>query len=340
MKYIRKLPTIDELCQDNPLSVEEKNKREKRIIEIQNIISGKDDRKLLIIGPCSADKVESVLEYTLRLAKVSEKVQEKFLIVPRIYTGKPRTTGMGYKGMLHNPAADDEENLMEGVLAARQMHMKVIRETGLFAADEMLYPEEKYYLGDLLAYLAVGARSVEDQGHRMAASDDVIPVGLKNPTAGSKEVLINSIIAAQQPHTLMYRGWEVQTTGNKYAHSILRGFTNKSNKSFANYHYDDLVELYDMCIKSQISNPGVIVDCNHANSSKKYNQQPRIAREVLASCRENSSINTFFKGFMIESYLEDGCQLPGQGVYGKSITDPCLGWEKTERLIYEMADLI
>ncbi len=340
MKYIKKLPEIKELYNDLSLSDNEKEKREYRINEIRNILSGEDSRKLLIIGPCSADREDAVLEYVYRLARIAEELRELFVVIPRIYTSKPRTNGEGYKGMLHNPYGNNDEDLWKGIISARKLHLNVVKECGLYPADEMLYPDEIYYMSDILCYLAVGARSVEDQGHRMLASDDEIPVGLKNPTGGSKIALINSIKATQTPHRLLYRGWEVQTSGNSYSHAILRGFTNKSGQNHPNYHYEDVVELHDMCLKEQIKNPGVIIDCNHANSNKKFDEQPRIAREVIRMCKENRFVNTFMKGLMIESYLEDGSQIVGNGVYGKSITDPCLGWDKTERLLREIAEII
>lgn len=338
MKYIRKLPDALEFREKFPLSEDEKKRRTLRIEEIQNILMGIDNRKIVIVGPCSADREDSVLEYSLRLAKLNENIKDKLLIIPRIYTSKPRTTGTGYKGMLHNPYGNDDEDLFKGVISARHMHIAVIRETGLFAADEMLYPEEMHYLSDALCYIAVGARSVEDQGHRMLASDSGIPVGLKNPTGGSKISLINSIKAAQTAHRLVYRGWEVETDGNIHAHAILRGYANNNGINCPNYHYEDVVELYDMCLKNRILNPGVIIDCNHSNSGKKYDAQPRIVREIMGFCKEDINIDGFVKGIMVESYLEDGSQMVGNGVWGKSITDPCLGWRKTEKLLYEMAD--
>ena len=338
MKFIRELPDASGIREEYSLTDKQKKAREKRIKEIQNIIEGKDDRKLIIVGPCSADREDSVLEYATNLAKLSEEVKNELLIVPRIYTAKPRTTGAGYKGILHNPMGDGKVDILSGVVAARNLHIKVIKETGLYSADEMLYPEEIFYLADILAYQAVGARSVEDQGHRMVASDTVTPVGMKNPTGGSKITLINSIKAAQMAHVFMYRGWEVSTEGNEYAHAILRGFTNKSGSNYPNYHYEDLCELFDLCQKNNIVNKSVIVDCNHANSNKHYDQQVRIAKEVQGIYKNDKNLSQFIKGFMIESYLEDGNQLPGGGVFGKSITDPCLGWEKTEKLIKELAE--
>ena len=340
MKYITRLPSVDEVYEKYPISAEHRIKRDKHIETIQAILSGKDKRKLVIIGPCSADRKDAVLEYAYRLKRVADVVSDKLYIVPRVYTGKPRTTGIGYKGIIHSPRGNDYENIIEGILAARDIHLSVIKETGMFSADEMLYTEEICYLHDILGYLAVGARSVEDQAHRMLASDGAIPVGLKNPTGGSKTALVNSIIAAQKPHRMIYRGWEVETEGNLFAHAVLRGFTNKSGKNYPNYHYEDLVELYDMCLRNNVINSGVIIDCNHANSDKKYYEEPRIANEVMGFCSSNNSINHFVKGVMIESYIEDGSQMMGQGIYGKSITDPCLGWEDSEELIYYIADNI
>lgn len=340
MKYIRELPEVGELHSELALTQEESSARDKRIREIRDILSGKDDRKILIVGPCSADREDAVLEYVSKLAGLSDRVIERFLIVPRVYTSKPRTTGTGYKGMLHNPYGNENEDLFGGVIATRRMHLNVIRESGLYSADEMLYPDEIYYMSDLLCYMAVGARSTEDQGHRMVASDDNVPVGLKNPTGGSKIAMVNSISAAQKSHRLIYRGWEVATAGNPYAHGVLRGFTNNNGVNYPNYHFEDIVELHDMCYKSNISNPGVVIDCNHANSNKKSDEQPRIAREVIGYCKENEAVGRFVKGLMIESYLVDGCQMTGGGVFGKSITDACLGWNKTERLVLELAEMV
>lgn len=341
MKFKRKLPDVEELQQIYALTDDRIKEKKEFIASLQSILSGAKNRKLLLIGPCSADREDAVLEYAYRLAGIADRVKGKLCIVPRIYTSKPRTKGAGYKGMLHNPDASAvEEDLLEGIAATRKMHLRVIKETGFFPADEMLYPEEIYYIYDLLSYMAVGARSVEDQGHRMTASDNVIPVGMKNPMGGSKIALVNSVIAAQTPHRMIYRGWEVETEGNPFAHCILRGFTNKTGKNYSNYHYEDLRELHDICLSNNVLMPGVIIDCNHANSNKEYDEQPRIVKEVLNSCKANRTIHKFVKGFMVESYLVDGCQKLGNGIYGKSITDPCLGWEKTERLILEMAEYL
>lgn len=338
MNFIRELPDISYIKNEYAISENQKQKRKEFIKSIRNILSGLDDRKLLIVGPCSADREDSVLEYASRLASISEEVSKKFFIVPRIYTTKPRSTGQGYKGILHNPLGDSREDIFSGIVATRKLHLNVIKESGLFSADEMLYPEEIFYFTDLLGYLAVGARSVEDQNHRMVASDNILPVGMKNPTGGSKIVLVNSLKAAQISNKFMYRGWEVSTTGNEYAHPILRGFFDNNGKNHPNYHYEDLCELCDLCQIENIKNPSVIIDCNHANSNKKYDQQVRIAKEVQSTYLTDRALRKFVKGFMIESYLEDGNQLPGGCNFGKSITDPCLGWSKTERLIYDLAE--
>jgi len=339
MHRVKKLPSLKEFGDKYSLTDVEKENRIKRIAEIKKILSGEDKRKILIIGPCSADREDSVLEYVSRLAVVAAEVSDKFLIIPRIYTSKPRTTGEGYKGILHNPYADNQEDLLQGLYSTRKLHINVIRETGLFSADEMLYPEEMYYISNLLCYMAVGARSVEDHGHRMVASDDELPVGLKNPMGGSKIVLVNSVNAAQKKHRFIYGGWEVETDGNPYAHAILRGFVNKGGRNYQNYHYEDIVELHDLEYKNNIKNLSVIIDCNHSNSNKNYEEQCRIAKEVFGFFAENEAVREYVKGLMIESYIEDGCQLPGQGIFGKSITDPCLGWKKTKDLIDKLYNM-
>ena len=336
MHFIKELPNAEKLQKDIPLTEQEQKGREKKIHEIQAVLSGIDKRKILIIGPCAADREDAVIEYVSRLAELEKNIRDRILLIPRIYTSKPRTTGEGYKGIIHNPYGDDYEDLIQGIVATRKLHIRAVRETGLYAADEMLYPEGIYYISDLLCYMAVGARSVEDQGHRMVASDKHIPVGLKNPVGGSKITLVNSIRAAQMAHRLIYRGWETETEGNCFAHGILRGYTDKGGKNHPNYHYEDIIEFHDLCYRNNISNMGVIIDCNHANSNKQYDEQMRIAKEVFGYCRENTALNSFIKGLMIESYLEDGSQIPGQGCYGKSITDPCLGWEKTEQLVMKL----
>ena len=308
--------------------------------EVEDIFTGKDDRLLLVIGPCSADHEDSVLDYVSRLAKLQEKVSDKIKIIPRIYTNKPRTTGEGYKGMLHQPDPEKEADMLEGIIAIRRLHTRVIEETGFFTADEMLYCENYRYLSDILSYVAVGARSVENQLHRLTASGMAIPVGMKNPTGGDISVMLNAITAAQHSHTFLYRGWEVVSEGNPLAHAILRGYVNKHGQSLPNYHYEDLIYLYETYSAKNLQNLALIVDANHANSGKKPLEQVRIVKEVLHSCRYNDDIRRMVKGFMIESYIEDGAQKIGEGIYGKSITDPCIGWDKTERLVLDMADLL
>ncbi len=341
MQFFRKLPIPQEVKKEIPVTEELAKLREMRILEQKKIFSGESDKFLLIIGPCSADKEDSVMEYIYRLKKVQEKVEDKIMIVPRIYTNKPRTTGDGYKGMLHQPDPNSSPDLLKGIQAIRHLHMRAMAETGFGCADEMLYPENHRYLSDILTYVAIGARSVENQQHRLTASGLDIPVGMKNPTGGDITVMMNSITAAQHSHMFLYRGWEVQSLGNPYAHAILRGYVNKHGQALPNYHYEDLISLYDTYKASGLANPAVIIDTNHSNSGKKYLEQPRIAKEVLHSCRCSADIKSLVKGLMIESYLEDGCQKIGPDeVYGKSITDPCLGWEKTERLIYDIADVL
>lgn len=338
MEFIRKLPIPQELKKQFSLSQELVDVKTKRDAEIEKVFTGESDKKLLIIGPCSADREDAVLDYVCRLAKVQEKVADKLIIIPRIYTNKPRTTGEGYKGMVHQPDPEKKEDMLQGLISIRELHTKAVEMTGLTCADEMLYPENHRYLSDILSYVAIGARSVEDQQHRLTASGLDIPVGMKNPTGGDLSVMMNSMVAAQASHTFLYRGWEVRTKGNPLAHAILRGYVDNQGKSMPNYHYEDLITLYELYQKKNLANKAVIVDANHANSGKKYLQQIRICNEVLHSCRHSDEINSMVKGFMIESYIEDGAQKIGEGVYGKSITDPCLGWEKSENLIYTIAD--
>ena len=340
MDFKRKLPIPMEIKAQYPFTPKLEAIKTKRDREIKDIFEGNDDRFLLIIGPCSADKDDSVLDYISRLRKVQEKVSDKLLIIPRLYTNKPRTTGDGYKGMLHQPDPHKGEDMLKGVVAIRNLHIRAIRETGFTCADEMLYPENHRYLSDILSYLAVGARSVENQQHRLTASGLAIPVGMKNPTAGDLSVMMNSITAAQHSHTFIYRGWEVESHGNPLAHAILRGYINQHGQSMPNYHYEDLIRLFDAYAASGLQNPSVIVDTNHSNSGKRWQEQPRIAREVLHSCRQSNDVKKLVKGLMIESYIEDGAQKPGENVYGKSITDPCLGWKKSEKLIYELAEML
>ncbi len=340
MDFIRKLPVPRDVKLQFPLSSAVIELRQKRLEEIKKVFSGESNKFLLIIGPCSADREDAVMDYICRLAKVSEKVKDKILIIPRIYTNKPRTTGLGYKGMVHQPDPTKAEDMLEGIIAIRKLHTRAVEETGLLCADEMLYPENHRYLSDILGYVAVGARSVEDQQHRIVASGLDIPCGMKNPTSGDISIMINSIKAAQSCHTFLYRGWEVHSQSNPYAHAILRGSTNSHGQNIPNYHYEDLAALYEQYSASGLKNVATIVDVNHANSGKKYLEQIRICHEVLHSCRHNTDIGKMVKGFMIESYIEDGSQKVEEGVYGKSITDPCLGWEKSEKLIYDIADQI
>ncbi len=338
MDFVRKLPVPKELKEQFSLPEKLVSVKAARDDEIQKVFTGKSNKKLLIIGPCSADREDAVLDYTARLARVQEKVKDKLIIIPRIYTNKPRTTGEGYKGMVHQPDPEREEDMLQGLIAIRELHTRAIAETGLTCADEMLYPENHRYLSDLLSYVAIGARSVENQQHRLTASGLDIPVGMKNPTGGDLSVMMNSLIAAQASHVFLYRGWEVKSAGNPLSHAILRGAVDPLGRTLPNYHYEDLIDLYELYQKRDLVNPAVVVDANHCNSGKKYLEQVRICNEVLHSCRHSSEIASIVKGFMIESYIEDGCQKIGEGVYGKSITDPCLGWEKSEKLIYSIAD--
>ena len=341
MEFYRKLPIPKEIKEQFPLSTDCAKTLSERVNLINSVFTGENDKFILIIGPCSADREDAVLDYIYRLRKIQEKVADKIVIVPRIYTNKPRTTGEGYKGMLHQPDPNADPDMLKGILAIRNIHIRAIAETGFGCADEMLYPENHRYLSDLLAYVAVGARSVEDQQHRLTASGLDIPVGMKNPTGGDVSVMMNSIKAGQSSHVFLYRGWEVKTQGNPYTHAILRGYVDNLGKSHPNYHYEDLYDLYETYMASGLKNPAVIVDTNHANSGKKYLEQVRIAKEILHSCRYSSDVRSIVKGLMIESYIEDGAQkICDNPVYGKSVTDPCLGWEKTERLIYDIAEVL
>ena len=340
MNFKRKLPTPQEVKQMYPIDEELMEIKRKNDEEIIKVFTGESNRFILIIGPCSADREDSVIDYIKRLRVVQDKVADQILIIPRIYTNKPRTTGVGYKGMLHQPDPNSDPDMLKGIIAIRKLHMRALKETHFSCADEMLYPENHRYLSDLLSYVAVGARSVEDQQHRLTASGLSIPVGMKNPTSGDLSVMLNSIVAAQQGHTFIYRGWEVESKGNPLTHAILRGYVNKQGVSHPNYHYEDLILLANMYEKLHCSKPAIIIDTNHSNSGKQYAEQVRISKEVLHSMRHNEKINRMVKGLMIESYIEDGCQKPEEGVYGKSITDPCLGWEKTEKLIYDLAELL
>ena len=340
MNFKRKLPIPKEIKEQYPLTAELAQVKARRDKEIADVFTGKSGKMVLIIGPCSADREDAVLEYCERLAKLQEAVSDKLVLIPRVYTNKPRTTGDGYKGLLHQPDPRKTSDMLEGVIAIRRLHTNVLANTGLPTADEMLYPDNYRYLSDLLSYVAVGARSVENQEHRLTSSGIDVPVGMKNPTSGDVSVMLNSIMAAQHPHTFIYRGWEVDTTGNPLAHAILRGYVNKHGESMPNYHFEELERLYNAYTAKGLQNMALIVDANHANSGKKYQEQPRICKEVLHSCRHSGEIKSMVKVFMVESYLEPGCQKIGDGVYGKSITDPCLGWEETIRLVQDIADLI
>ena len=338
MKFNTTLPSPTELKEEYPLSEKLAELKKKRDQEIRDIFTGKSDKFAVIIGPCSADNEDSVCEYVNRLAKVNEKVKDKLMIIPRIYTNKPRTTGEGYKGMLHQPDPDKAPDLYAGIIAIRHMHIRAMEESGLTGADEMLYPENLRYLSDLMSYIAVGARSVENQQHRLVASACDVPVGMKNPTSGDLSVMLNSVVAAQGGHEFIFRGYEVHTPGNPLTHTILRGAVNKHGQYIPNYHYEDLILLHELYAKRDLANPACIVDANHSNSGKQYMEQIRIVKEVLHSRRHSSEINQMVKGVMVESYIEPGSQKIGEHCYGKSITDPCLGWEDSERLIYEIAE--
>ncbi len=340
MHFRRKLPVPKEIKERYPLTAELAQIKAARDEEIAAIFRGTDDRLALIIGPCSADREDAVMDYCTRLAALQEQVKDRLLLIPRVYTNKPRTTGQGYKGLLHQPDPDRAEDMLEGVIAIRRLHTNVLAGTGLSTADEMLYPDNYRYLSDLLGYVAVGARSVENQEHRLTSSGIAVPVGMKNPTSGDISVMLNSILAAQSAHTFIYRGWEVETTGNDLSHAILRGYVNRHGEAIPNYHYEDLEHLYQAYTARGLQNVALIVDANHSNSAKKYAEQPRICKEVLHSCRHSAEIRGMVKGFMVESYLEGGAQKIGQHVYGKSITDPCIGWSDTERLVKDLAALV
>ena len=338
MDFKRKLPIPKEIKEQYPLTEEMSTKKAQRDADIKAVFTGESDKFLLIIGPCSADNEEAVLDYIGRLKRVSDQVSDKIIIIPRVYTNKPRTTGEGYKGMLHQPNPDEEPDMLKGIIAIRDLHMRALSDYGFTCADEMLYPENYRYLNDLLGYVAVGARSVENQQHRLVSSGISIPVGMKNPTSGDLTVMMNSIKAAQTSHTYLYRGWEVTSSGNDTAHAILRGYMDFAGRNISNYHYEDIAYLCELYNEYGLKNPAVIIDANHANSSKKYLEQVRIAKDVVYSRNHNDDIKGLVKGIMIESYIEDGAQKIGEHIYGKSITDPCLGWEKTENLIFKLAD--
>lgn len=337
-EFLKKLPSPEEIREQLPLPAELARLKKERDAQVRDILTGKSGKFLVIIGPCSADNEDSVCDYVNRLAKVNEKVKDKLILIPRIYTNKPRTTGEGYKGIVHQPDPEKKPDFLAGLKAMRKMHIRAISETGLTAADEMLYPENWGYVSDILSYVAIGARSVEDQQHRLTVSGFDVAAGMKNPTSGDLSVMLNSVYAAQHPHSFTYRGFEVNTTGNDLAHTVLRGATNKHGDSIPNYHYEDLNLLLQMYDKMDLVNPACVIDSNHSNSGKKFEQQVRIVKEVMHSRKLNADIHRLVKGVMVESYLEEGCQKVGGGVYGKSITDPCLGWADSERLIYEIAE--
>ena len=340
LDFKRKLPIPQQIKTRYPLTPDLEAIRDERALKLKKIFTGESDKFVLIIGPCSADNREAVLDYISRLRTVGEEVKDKIFIVPRIYTNKPRTTGDGYKGMLHQPDPDEIPDMLKGIVAIRDLHMAALKDYGFTCADEMLYPDNYRYLSDILAYVAVGARSVENQQHRLTASGIEVPVGMKNPTSGDLSIMMNSITAAQHKHTFIYRGWEVTSQGNPLAHAIMRGYIDYAGKSVSNYHYEDLVKLYDIYAELGLGNPAAIIDTNHANSGKKYLEQIRIAKDIVYSCNHNKDIRKMVKGLMIESYIEDGAQKIGEHIYGKSITDPCLGWEKTRELIYKIADTL
>ena len=340
MNFHRKLPIPQEVKKEYPLTERMEQVKAARDEAIRAVFDGSSDKFLLVIGPCSADHREPVLEYISRLRRVQEQVADKIIIIPRIYTNKPRTTGQGYKGMLHQPDPEEKPDMYKGIVAIRELHMAALRDYDFSCADEMLYPENHRYLSDLLSYVAVGARSVENQQHRLTASGVGIPVGMKNPTGGDLSVMMNSIVAAQSGHTFIYRGWEVSTDGNPYAHAILRGYIDYAGRSTSNYHYEDLLRVEGLYEKSNLTNPSIIVDTNHNNSGKKYLEQVRIAKDIVHSRNQNGDIKRLVKGLMIESYLEDGACKAEEHIFGKSITDPCLGWEKTEKLILDLADTL
>ena len=337
-EFIKKLPTPAEIREQLPLPEDLVKIKEDRDAEIREVLTGQSDKFLVIIGPCSADNETAVCDYVSRLAKVNEQVKDKLILIPRIYTNKPRTTGEGYKGIVHQPDPEGKPDFLAGLIAMRKMHIRAIAETGLTAADEMLYPENWRYLSDILSYVAIGARSVEDQQHRLTVSGFDVAAGMKNPTSGDLSVMLNSVYAAQHPHSFIYRGWEVNTTGNDLTHTVLRGATNKHGNNIPNYHYEDLNLLLEMYDKMDLKNPACVIDANHSNSGKQFEQQIRIVKEVMHSRKLNHDIHALVKGVMIESYIEEGCQKVGGGVYGKSITDPCLGWADSEKLIYDIAE--
>jgi len=339
-KYIQEIPTPEDILKELPLGEDLKTLKQERDQAIKDVFEGKTDKFVLVIGPCSADNEDSVCEYSLRLRKLQDKVSDKILLIPRIYTNKPRTTGAGYKGMAHQPNPSEEPDMVKGLKAIRHLHIRSLKETGLPAADEMLYPGNYPYLADLLSYVAIGARSVENQQHRLTISGLDIPSGMKNPTSGNLTVMFNSIQAAQLPHVFSYNHWAVKTSGNPLCHAVIRGATDHSGRSLPNYHYEELISLSEMYEKTGLKNPSIIVDTNHANSDKKYQEQSRIAMEILHSRHRSPLLRKMIKGLMVESYIEEGSQKIGDGVFGKSITDPCLGWPASEKLVLDIAEIL
>lgn len=338
--FITKLPTPDAIKEQFPLAAELAACKKARDEEIKKIFTGESDKFLIVIGPCSADNEDAVVDYVSRLVRVQEKTRERLVIVPRIYTNKPRTTGEGYMGMVHQPDPEKKPDLLEGIIAIRHLHMRILQETGFSTADEMLYPDNLPYLADIMSYIAVGARSAENQFHRLVASGCDVPVGMKNPTSGDLSVMLNSVVAAQVPHDFIFRGWAAHCPGNPLAHTILRGAVNKHGQSIPNYHYEDLRLLHDLYAKRNLANPACIIDTNHSNSGKKYQEQVRIAKEIMHSRNHSSDIKSLVKGLMIESYIEPGNQKIGEHCYGRSITDPCLSWDDSERLLYDIAEQV
>jgi len=339
-EYLRKIPSANEILSQMPLAEPLKKIKKERDRQIIDVFKGKSDKFILIIGPCSADDENAVCEYVLRLAKLQDEVKDKLILVPRVYTNKPRTTGEGYKGMMHQPNPKEKPDIVQGVKALRRMHLRLLKESGLTSADEMLYPSNYPYLEDVLSYVAVGARSVENQQHRLTVSGLDVPVGMKNPTSGDLNVMLNSVQAGQTPHVFIYRGWEVKTSGNSLAHCILRGAMNQHGQYIPNYHYEDMIRLAEMYHKRLLANPTVIVDTNHANSGKKFEEQPRIAKEIMRSLKNSRSLKSMVKGLLIESYLVEGAQDITGKIFGKSITDPCLGWEDSRRLVLRLAEYV
>lgn len=338
-KFVRELPTPAVVKEMHPVPPEVAEIKKERDHMIAGVLTGRDDRFLVIIGPCSADREDAVCEYVSRLTAIQEAVRDRVIIIPRIYTNKPRTTGEGYKGIVSQPNPEQAPNMLAGLMAMRKMHIRAIKESGLTAADEMLYCENWSFVDDLLSYVAIGARSVEDQQHRLTASGFDVACGMKNPTSGDFSVMLNSVYAAQHPHHFIYRNQEVDTGGNPLTHVILRGAVSKHGNTVQNYHYEDIMRLFERYSSMNLKNPAVIIDANHSNSNKQYKEQIRIVQEVMHNRILSPDIKNLVKGVMVESYLEEGSQHIGDHVYGQSITDPCLGWEDSEKLIYTIAEM-